>query len=168
LVRVLLGLVLFLAGVVVLGDITFATRISAFVIGLLAIVGGAFEIVHVFWTKGWGGFLWQILLGTLYIAFGVVLLSEPESGAALLTYVLGLVLLLSGLLRAFMSVGHWKEAGWTMLASGAFGVVAGLVVLTGFPVPRTLWLLGLLLGIDLIAHGAAWLAYALFPMRKMV
>ena len=167
LVRVLLGVVLLLAGVVVLGDIALATRISPFIIGLLAIIGGAFEILHVFWTKGWGGFVWQILLGALYVAFGIALVSQPETGAAFVYYVLGLLLLLSGLLRVFISVGHWREAGWTMLASGAFGIVAGLMILTRFPVPRALWLLGLLLGIDLVSHGAAWLAYALFPARRM-
>ena len=45
-----------------------------------------------------------------------------------------------------------------MLLSGAFGVLAGLLILSGFP-RNHFWLLGLLLGIDLISHGAAWLTY---------
>jgi uncharacterized membrane protein HdeD (DUF308 family) len=49
-----------------------------------------------------------------------------------------------------------------MLISGAFGVLAGLVILTGFPMSG-LWVLGLLLGIDLISHGIAWLVYGLLP-----
>jgi uncharacterized membrane protein HdeD (DUF308 family) len=166
LVRVLLGIVLIMAGVVVLGDVALATRISAFIIGLFAIVGGAFQILHALWTKGWGGFFWHILLGVLYIAFGGVLVSQPVTGALILTYVLGLVMLLSGIVRVFLSISHWREAGWVMLISGVFAVLAGLVVLTGFPMTG-LWVLGLLLGIDLISHGAAWLAYALFPARKM-
>jgi hypothetical protein len=46
-------------------DVVFATIISVKFIGVTAIVAGAFEIMHAFWTKGWGGFLWQILLGAL-------------------------------------------------------------------------------------------------------
>jgi uncharacterized membrane protein HdeD (DUF308 family) len=165
LVRVLLGIVLTMAGVVILGDVALATRISAFIIGLFAIIGGAFQILHALWTKGWGGFIWHILLGALYIALGIVLVSQPVTGALILTYVLGLAMLLSGIVRVFLSFSHWREAGWVMLISGVFAALAGLVVLTGFPVTG-LWVLGLLLGIDLISHGAAWLAYAFVPAAR--
>lgn len=164
-VRVLLGIVMVVTGLLVLGDIAVATLISTIFIGLMAIVAGAFEIIHAFWTKGWGGFLWQLLLGALYIAFGLVLLSQPESGALILTYVLGVVLLLSGFVRVLLGFSHWREAGWLMLLSGAFGILAGLVILTGFPMTG-LWVLGLLLGIDLISHGIAWLTYAWMPAAR--
>lgn len=158
-VRWLLGIVLILAGVLVLGDIAVATLISTIFIGWVAIVAGAFEIVHAFWTKGWGGFVWQLLLGALYVAFGLALLNQPVAGALIITYVLGLVLLFSGIVRIVLSFSHWREAKWIMLVSGAFGILAGLVILTGWPMTG-LWVLGLVLGIDLIAHGVAWLTYA--------
>ncbi len=161
-IRVLLGIVLILAGIVVLGDAVMATIISAIVIGIAAIIAGGFEIVHAFWTKGWGGFVWQILLGILYLAFGFVLISQPVSGAVALTYVLGLVLFVSGLLRIFLGLRHWSDVGWIMLLSGALGVIAGLVILARWPMSG-LWVLGLLLGIDLILHGIAWLTFAWRP-----
>src|SRR5262245_10581541 len=98
-IRILLGIVLILAGIFVLGDVVLATLISTVFIAAMAIAAGAFEIVHAFWTKGWGGFLWQILLGALYVAVGVVLISAPVPGALILTYALGLLLLVSGLIR---------------------------------------------------------------------
>jgi len=164
-IRVLLGIALIVVGIVVLGDVAVATLISAMVIGILAIIGGAFEIIHAFWTKGWGGFIWQVLLGALYVAFGIVLLSQPVSGALIITYVLGLLLLVSGVLRVFLSFNHWHDAGWVMLVSGIFGILAGLIILTGFPWTG-LWVLGAVLGIDLIVHGAAWLAYAVLPATR--
>jgi uncharacterized membrane protein HdeD (DUF308 family) len=164
-VRILLGVVLVLAGLFVLGDVTLATLVSTLFIAAMAIVAGAFEIIHAFWTKGWGGFLWQVLLGLLYIAFGIVLWTQPVSGALILTFALGLMLMISGLVRAYISVTHWQDAGWLMLASGVFGILAGLVIITGFPMSG-LWVLGLLLGIDLIAHGAAWLTYAWLPASR--
>src|SRR5215470_16957289 len=164
-VRVLLGIVLILAGVFVLGDVVLATLISTIFIGATAIVAGGFEIVHAFWTKGWGGFLWQLLLGALYVAAGIVLLSQPVSGALMLTYVLGLVLAISGFVRIVLSFRHWEGGGWIMLLSGIFGVLAGLVILTGFPLTG-LWVLGFLLGIDLIMHGVAWFTYAWLPTAK--
>ena len=82
------------------------------------------------------------------------LVSQPVAGALILTYVLGLLLFASGFVRILLGVSHWKEAGWVMLLSGLFGILAGLIILTGFPMTG-LWVLGLLLGIDLISHGIA-------------
>jgi len=162
---VLLGIVMILAGFLVLGDVMLVTVISTMFIGMISIAAGGFEIIHAFWTKGWGGFLWQVLLGILYIAFGVVLVSQPVASALILTYVLGLTLLISGFVRILLGISHWKDAGWIMLLSGAFGVLAGLVILTGFPMTG-LWVLGFLLGVDLISHGIAWLGYAWQPVRR--
>jgi uncharacterized membrane protein HdeD (DUF308 family) len=159
---VLLGIVMILAGFLVLGDVMLVTVISTMFIGMISIAAGGFEIIHAFWTKGWGGFLWQVLLGILYIAFGVVLVSQPVASALILTYVLGLALLISGIVRIMLGISHWREAGWIMLLSGVFGVLAGLVILTGFPMTG-LWVLGFLLGVDLISHGIGWLAYAWKP-----
>ena len=162
---ILLGIVMLTAGLLVLGDVVFFTVISTIFIGWIAIVAGAFEIFHAFWTKGWGGFVWQLLLGALYLAFGIVLVSQPVTSALILTYVLGLVLLLSGLVRILVGFGRWRQFGWIMVLSGVFGVVAGLVILTGFPASG-LWVLGLLLGIDLLSHGAGWLTYAWLPAAR--
>jgi uncharacterized membrane protein HdeD (DUF308 family) len=148
-----------IAGVLVLGDIAFFTVISTIFIGWTAIVVGAFEIVHAFWTKGWGGLVWQLILGILYIAFGLALITQPIASALILTYILGLALLVSGLVRIFVGASFWRDAGWIMVTSGIFGILAGLIILSGFPASG-LWVLGLLLSIDLLSHGLGWLTYA--------
>jgi uncharacterized membrane protein HdeD (DUF308 family) len=158
---ILLGIFMIVAGFLVLGDVVFFTLISTLFIGWMAIFTGAFEIIHAFWTKGWGGFAWQVLLGILYLVFGFMLVSQPLTSALILTYVLGLVLLISGFVRILVGIGHWREAGWIMLCSGLFGIVAGLIILTGFPATG-MWVLGLLLGIDLLSHGIGWLTYAVW------
>lgn len=162
---ILLGIVMIIAGLLVLGDVALFTVVSAIFIGWTAIFAGAFEIIHAFWTKGWGGFVWQLLLGALYVASGIVLLSQPVTGALILTYVLGLLLLVSGLVRVLVGIGHRQKSGWVLTASGVFGILAGLVILSGFPATG-LWVLGLLLGIDLLSHGIGWLTYAWLPAAK--
>jgi uncharacterized membrane protein HdeD (DUF308 family) len=147
------------AGFMVLGDVVLFTVISALFIGWMAIAVGAFEIVHAFWTRGWGGFAWQVLLGILYVAFGIAMVSRPVAGALILTYVLGLAFLISGIVRVLIGINHWRSSGWIMFASGLFGMLAGLIVLSGFPASG-LWVLGLLLSIDLLSHGVGWLTYA--------
>ncbi|WQO32043.1 DUF308 domain-containing protein (plasmid) [Microvirga lotononidis] len=177
-VRPMLGAVMILAGVTVLADVAFASLVSSAFLGAAAIAVGTFEIVHAVWTRGWGVLTWQILLGLLYVAVGMVLLGGPgageivaapgvarsvRSGELLLTYGLGLLLLLSGVVRIILGWRRWPESGWVMLVSGAFGIVAGLIALAEFP-KTGLWVFGLLLGIDLIGHGGAWLGYA-FPRK---
>lgn len=161
----LLGIVMIVAGIAALSDVVFATIISVKLIGLTAIAAGAFEIAHAFWTRGWGGFLWQIVLGALYLAFGLVLLTQPASGALILTYFLGAVLFASGVIRCVLSFAHWRQNGWMMLISGIFGLLAGVLILFGFPT-ISVWALGFLLGVDLISHGLAWLLYALQSVRR--
>ncbi|WP_414475071.1 DUF308 domain-containing protein [Microvirga sp. M2] len=172
--RVLLSAVMILGGAMILADVGLASAVSPPLIGAAAIVVGAFEIIHAVWTRGWGGLAWQMLLGLFYIALGLVLAGATGSGAMvlsqvfvrstrqgelLLTYSLGLLLLLSGIVRVLWGGSRWRENGWVMLLSGSFGIVAGLIVLAEFP-KTGFWIFGLLLGIDLILQGAAWLGSA--------
>lgn len=163
----LLGLVFIVGGMVVLGDVVAVTIISAKFIGICAIVVGVFEIVHAFWTKGWGGFVWQILLGLLYIAGGIILVQQPLAGALILTWALGIVLVASGVLRIVLGFRMWASFGWLLLFSGIFGIAAGFVILSGWP-DTGLWVIGFVLGADLIFHGVGWLALAFQPTAKAV
>jgi len=139
-----------------------ATVVGTMLIGIVAIVGGAFEIVHAFWTKGWGGFIWQILLGLLYVVAGVYLVTRPVGGALALTWIIAVVLLASGVIRLVAGFQYWSAGGWLLVLSGIFGIVAGIIILTGWP-ESSLWVIGLLLGIDFIFAGVGWLLHAAAP-----
>lgn len=163
--RVLLGIVLIAGGLFVLGDIALATLVSTLLIGSIAVVVGAFEIVHAFWTKGWGGFAWQLLLGVLYILFGLMVIRQPLAGALVLTFVIGFVFAVSGIVRVYLGFKQRHSMGWVMVLSGIIGIIAGLIVLAGWPMSG-IWVLGLLLGIDLISHGIAWLVFGAMPATR--
>ncbi len=163
--RALLGIVLIAAGTFALGDVMFATIVSVKLIGVAAILAGAFQVIHGFWTKGWGELLWRVLLGLLYTAFGFVLVNAPVVGALILTYVLGALLFATGIFRSALGFVHWRESGWMMLLSGVFGLLAGLLILVGFPT-NSVWVLGIIVGVDLISHGVAWLLYTLRPATR--
>jgi len=179
-VRLGLGIVMILAGGAILADVAFASLVSPTFIGIAAIIVGIFEIGHAFWTRGWGVLPWQLVLGLLYIAVGIVLMGgagsadmvvvsgiarSARSGGLLLTYGLGLLLALSGAVRILLGLRRWRRGGWVMLSAGTFGVVAGLIVLAEFP-KTGLWIFGLLLGLDLVVHGAAWLGFVSEPRAR--
>jgi uncharacterized membrane protein HdeD (DUF308 family) len=154
-----LGTILIVGGVVVLGDIAFASVVSTIVLGAVAIAAGISEIIFGFWTKGREGFVEPILLGVLYIVFGFALISEPAKGALILTFVFGLILLGSGLVRIYLGLRARTVASSVLVISGVLAILAGLAILVGWPTSG-LWVIGLLLGIDLICHGVAWLIAA--------
>ncbi|WP_165935968.1 MULTISPECIES: hypothetical protein [unclassified Bradyrhizobium] len=52
-----------------------------------------------------------------------------------------------------------------LLLPGAFGILAGLVILSGFRMTG-LWVLGCVLGVDLISHGIALLTSAWPPAAR--
>ncbi len=113
--RILLGIILIIAGVVVLGNVMWFSVVGAMIIGIAAIVGGAFEIIHAFWTKGWGGFIWQIILGVLYIIARIFVLSNPVEGVLTLTWVIAVVFIASGLVRLFIGFQTWSVGGWLLV-----------------------------------------------------
>lgn len=151
-----IGIVFILAGIFVLGDLALATVISALVIGIAIVCAGFMEIVLAVWAGGWRGFLWQTTLGILYIVFGCLLISLPVLGSALLTGVLGIVLVMSGLGRMSLSRSYLSNDRWMMFISGLFGLMAGFLILIRWP-STGLWVIGAFVGVDLILHGIGWL-----------
>lgn len=153
----LLGAVLVAAGLFILGDVVLATVISAIAIGLMLLVAGASEVIHAFSAPHWRGFALRILIGALYGIGGAALIADPLSASVVLTFVFALALIVSGVVRIFQSFQYWKWSGSLLLLSGVIGIIAGFVILAKWPVSG-LWVLGTLVGIDLLLHGVWWIA----------
>jgi uncharacterized membrane protein HdeD (DUF308 family) len=154
----LVGVVFILAGAFVLGDVVLASVISAFLIGLALVVAGAVEVFQAFSAQHWRGFTARILVGLLYALCGLMLVADPARGSIILTLVLAFGLIASGFVRIHQAVQLWHRHGSLLLLSGIAAVVAGFVVLARWPTSG-LWVLGLLVGIDLLVHGFWWFAF---------
>jgi uncharacterized membrane protein HdeD (DUF308 family) len=159
-IAALLGVALIVLALVVFSQLVAATIISTILIGSMLIVAGAFQVVHAFSERGWGGFALSLLIGLLYLATGLVLAINPIAGSLALTIVFAAFLLASGVVRIILAIRFWHMLGWLLLLSGVIGVLAGLVIMTGYPMTG-LWVLGLVLGIDLLMHGLWWLSIGL-------
>jgi uncharacterized membrane protein HdeD (DUF308 family) len=153
----LLGIVLVVAGLLVLRDATAATVVSAIVFGLALLCAGLAEIVQAFGAPHWSGVLWRLLVGALYAIGGGALVADPLAASAVLTLAFAAALIASGAVRLFLAVKHWQRLGWLLFVSGIAGILGGLVILLKWPLSG-LWVLGLAVGIDLILHGIWWIA----------
>ena len=81
----LLGIVLIVAGLLVLRDATAATVVSAIVFGLALLCAGLAEIVQAFGAPHWSGTIWRLLLGVLYAIGGGALVADPLAASTVLT-----------------------------------------------------------------------------------
>jgi len=154
---VALGAVYVIAGFFALGSIAMATVASVLVVGVAMIVAGVAEVINAFQIKSWGKFLIWALLGALYIVAGFATFENPLLAAALLTLVLGASLVASGIMRIVLAFSMMREALsiWVAL-SGVITLLLGLLILARWPI-NSVYILGLLLGIDLIMAGAGWI-----------
>ena len=166
---VALGVVYVIAGFIALGSIVMATVASVFVVGVMMIIAGVFELINAFQIKSWGKFLIWALLGVLYIVAGFVTFENPLFAAVLLTLILGASLVASGAVRIFLAFNMKRETPWIWVAlSGAITLLLGLLILARWPI-NSIYILGLFLGIDLIMAGAGWigLGFGLHRPRAM-
>ena len=84
-VYALLGVLFLAMAAFVFGRLIAASIVSAIFFGAALAVGGAFQTVHAFWERGWGGFLLSLIVGILYVLGGLWLMANPAATSAALT-----------------------------------------------------------------------------------
>ncbi|AQS50937.1 hypothetical protein PAEH1_03980 [Paenalcaligenes hominis] len=165
-----LGVVLIMLGMGALTYAVMATLTSVIVIGVLMLIGGVAQLIHAWTLRSLGGFFWWTLVGLLYIVAGGMVIQNPIAGAEILTLLLGATLIGVGVLRLGIWLMNRGQEGWLWLAfSGVISLVTGLLIALQWP-SIGLWLLGMILGIDLLFQGWSmlWLGIALRRMRRLM
>jgi uncharacterized membrane protein HdeD (DUF308 family) len=120
-------------------------------------IAGVAQTVHAFAARSWGGFFLGLLVGLLYLATGVVLWVNPIGGVIALTAFLAAVLVVDGIFRSVMAFQIRPRTGWLwLLFGGVIGIILGLMIWQQLP-SSAVWMLGLLLGINLVFSGVSFL-----------
>jgi uncharacterized membrane protein HdeD (DUF308 family) len=154
---VALGLVYVIAGLIALSSVVFATKVTVFVVGIMMLISGIAEVINAFQFKSWGKFLVWLIVGLLYIVAGFVTFENPLLTAAILTLLLGIALVVSGVMRIILAFGLREGVSWTsVILSGVVSLLLGLIILVHWPV-SSLFVLGVLLGVDLLIIGIGWI-----------
>ena len=160
-----LGIVLILAGLAAIA-FPFLSGIAAkVVLGWLFLIGGVMMIVHAFQAPGWGGFLWEVLIGLLYVAVGGYLAFFPIAGLLTLTIVIAALFIAEGIFESIMAFRVRPHEGWVwLLLSGIAALAVGIIIAMGLP-ESAVWALGLLVGINLLFSGWSYVFLALAGRR---
>ena len=158
---VALGVVYTIAGFIALGSVLMATVATVFIVGIMMLVAGIAEVINAFQMKSWGKFLLWVLLGALYIVAGILTFENPLLAAAFLTLLLACSLIVSGIMRIILGFSMKQGMPWVwVVLSGVVTLLLGLIILNHWPV-SSLYILGLLLGIDLVFAGVSWIGIGL-------
>ena len=164
---VLLGILLVVAGTgaIIVPPATVGTTFAAVVfLGVLLMVAGVASIVSSFWIGKWSGFLVQLLVGILYVACGFVVTENPAISALTMTLFIAVSFIVLGIFRSVGAlVLRFPEWGWALL-NGVITLLAGVVIYRQLPFDA-LWVIGLVVGLEMLFNGWTWIMLGLAVHR---
>jgi uncharacterized membrane protein HdeD (DUF308 family) len=138
-----------------------ATIATVVVNGVVFLIAGAAEIGIGMHSQGWGRFFLWVIGGLLYLLVGLVCIFNPILASSALTLMLGAGLIAAGLLRLYLGLQLPPDHPRSLVfLAGAVTVLLGLIIVGHWPAD-SVFVLGTLLGIDLIFHGAGWVSFGL-------
>ena len=149
----LLGILSVVFGIYVLGNSFIASVAVAWMIGMLLLVSGGFQIVGGFSSEGTGAKILGILMGVLIAYLGISFISNPLAGVISLTMLVLVLLMVSGVVRILFAFAL-PDANyfWWMLISGALSVLLAAYLLANFGTATPV-LLGTLMGVEMLFNG---------------
>ena len=155
------GLLLMLLGAASLAFAFFSTLAMVTLNGVLLLVAGAAEIGVGMHARSWGRFFFWVLGGVLYIWAGIFCILNPLAASAILTLLIGAGLIAAGLVRAYLAFqlpsGPQRSFVWL---GAAVTFLLGLTIVIHWPLSSA-YVLGTLVGVDLLFNGAGWVSFAL-------
>jgi uncharacterized membrane protein HdeD (DUF308 family) len=129
-------------------------------IGFLLMTAGVVQIIRFFQSFGSAGYWSTGFSALLNLTVGILLLFYPLAGIISITYVLIAYFLLDGLSKLYLSFKFKPYVHWVwILLSGILSMALAALIFSGLP-GTTIWVIGLLLGINLIFYGAGLFALA--------
>src|SRR5262249_969641 len=140
--------------------------VSVLVAWMLIFSGGA-HLVFAWHTRTAGGFIWELLLGLLYVVAGTYVLLQPVTGLASLTLALAVYLLAEGIFEFILSflLGSLPGSRWLML-DGTITLILAVMIWRTWPSSAE-WVIGTLVGVSMLFSGLTRLMLSL-AARRMV
>jgi uncharacterized membrane protein HdeD (DUF308 family) len=147
---VAMAVILILLGVAAIALPVVASVAVVWVLGVVLLVGGIVRIAHALAARHVGGFWGRLLSGVVMGAVGIGLLAAPGAGMVVITFLLAAVFIISGVFKLAAS-SQFDQQG-LLIFDGVISLILGILILVPWPGDSD-WVLGLLVGIELIFTG---------------
>ena len=134
-------------------------------LGWLLIISGIVHGIGLIGARNVPHFWLQLVSVVLFIVVGMLFLRNPGESLLTLTLLLIVFFMVEGISKVIfaLTIRPFPNWGW-VFASGIVGILLAFYLWTHIPV-TAIWLLGVLLGIELISEGAA-LGYFAWQARS--
>ena len=159
------GGLMILAGILALVYPAISSVAVVFFIGWLLIFSGIFQGISLIGARHVPHFWLQLISVALFIVVGALFLRSPGESLLTLTLLLIVFFLIEGISKVIfaLTIRPFPNWGW-VLVSGIIGILLAFYLWASIPVSAA-WLLGVLLGIELICEGAA-ITHLAWQVRK--
>jgi uncharacterized membrane protein HdeD (DUF308 family) len=159
------GGVMILAGILALVYPVVSSFAAVFALGCLLIISGIAQGISLIDAREVPHFWLQLVSVVLSVIVGVLLIRHRGGGLLAITLLLIVYFMVEGISKVIfaLTIRPFPNWGW-VLVSGIVGILVALYLWASFPV-TAIWLLGVLLGIQLICEGAA-LGYLAWQVRS--
>jgi uncharacterized membrane protein HdeD (DUF308 family) len=129
-----------------------AIAVNIFVAWMLMFSGAA-HLVFAWYRRHSRGFLWQLLLGILYVFISAYILINPGLGLVALTLALAAYLLVEGVLEVTLAfqIRPTRAWGW-LLFDGVVTLILALMIWRAWPVGSEL-VIAILVGVSMLFSG---------------
>ena len=147
------GIALIILGLLAIGlPVLFTFGVEQF-LGWLFLFSGIIQVFRAIKTRQSEGFWASLAAGILAIVVGGLLLANPTTGVFSLTILLTISFFLEGVIKTALafSLRDFPNWGW-MLVSGLLAFAMAAIIYAGWP-GTAMWVLGLLVGINLLFYG---------------
>jgi uncharacterized membrane protein HdeD (DUF308 family) len=141
-----------------------STMLSVIYLGVFLVGFGIFEAIKAFKVDKWQGFFLHLFLGILYTVGGIFMIWHPIANAVSLTLLLAVFFVIAGITRIAVALMYnMPHKGWLIL-NGAVTLLLGGLIWYQWPVAG-LWVIGTLLGIEMIFTGWTWIMLSLMSKK---
>ena len=151
----ILGIVTVILGVLAMMAPLMTGMAIALLVGILLIAGGIMRTMFAFKCKSWGKGILTFLLGLLTLLTGLFMVFRPGVALASLTLLLAAFFVVDGIFEIMGAFGLKPIQGWGwMLFGGVVSILLGIMIWRQWPVSGV-WAIGILVGIKLLFAGFA-------------
>jgi|SRR6516225_3764480 len=159
------GVLLVAAGVLAVVYPLMSSLTVIVLLGWLLVFSGVMQGISLIGARHVPHFWLQLISVVLAVLVGALFLRDPAQGMLSVTLLLIVFFMIEGISKVVFSLTIRPFPNWMwVLLSGLVGIVLSLVLWANLPI-TALWLVGLLLGIELISVGSA-LAYLAWRVRE--
>jgi len=165
---VTLGALFIVGGLVALFNVLAATVVATVYVAAAMMVAGAWQIVTALQIRPWSRTALWCVVGAITLLAGLAVARFPIPAAVSFTVLIGALLITGGAIKLALAYKLSDLGRWEYIAiAGVLGFVVGLLILAELPTSG-LFVLGLLLGMNLLFEGIGWLAMGLAARRAVL